>query len=227
MAIYFDDNKVVLSGGKASIAPECCCGCCPNPPETIVATFQGGGEDGWTQTLHQVSANDWTADGFDQPPDPDCAYEIGLKVSLSCDVPAGSGWIGGIAGWQDATALASYSVVSVSCEPFEIVLAFHGAGPCSGDFNVRFTGGMAAAQAPAAEKPGLSEIVLRMAVCRECSERPDGCWKAREYGCPIERYAASRQAAERAECPLGKLDQTPNSKNQEPNSKQISNSKFQ
>ena len=45
----------------------------------------------------------------------------------------------------------------------------------------------------------------RRAVCRDCSERPAGCWKAREYGCQRDYLAAQDAALEAAACPVGKL----------------------
>jgi hypothetical protein len=48
-------------------------------------------------------------------------------------------------------------------------------------------------------------LKLRKEICRECFDRPAGCWKAIEYSCQ-QRYreAQERAAIERA-CPLGKL----------------------
>jgi hypothetical protein len=45
----------------------------------------------------------------------------------------------------------------------------------------------------------------RTAICDECTERPPGCWKARDYGCQRAYREAARHAAETADCPLEKL----------------------
>jgi hypothetical protein len=42
-------------------------------------------------------------------------------------------------------------------------------------------------------------------ICRECDERPQGCWKARDYGCTCEYRAAESEAAKTSNCPLLKL----------------------
>lgn len=41
-------------------------------------------------------------------------------------------------------------------------------------------------------------------ICRECSERPQGCWRAVEYGCQQKYRNAERQATENGTCPLNK-----------------------
>jgi hypothetical protein len=45
-------------------------------------------------------------------------------------------------------------------------------------------------------------------ICRECSERPEGCWKAMEYGCQCAYKKAESLAVANADCPLGKLGRT-------------------
>jgi len=48
-------------------------------------------------------------------------------------------------------------------------------------------------------------IAFRINICRNCSERPNNCWKAVEYGCELDRQKAARLAAETGDCPIGKL----------------------
>jgi hypothetical protein len=55
------------------------------------------------------------------------------------------------------------------------------------------------------ERPDAETIRGRMNICRQCMERPPGCWKTREYGCQRAYLAAARQTAETAACPIGKL----------------------
>jgi len=50
-----------------------------------------------------------------------------------------------------------------------------------------------------------NEVTKRLATCRPCAERPEGCWKAQDYGCTRDYQAAARQAAATKSCPLGKL----------------------
>jgi hypothetical protein len=44
-----------------------------------------------------------------------------------------------------------------------------------------------------------------LAICRQCDERPAGCWKAVDYGCTRKYRAAERRAIANRDCPLGKL----------------------
>jgi hypothetical protein len=42
-------------------------------------------------------------------------------------------------------------------------------------------------------------------ICRECDERPDGCWKAVDYECTRKYREAEQSAIGNRDCPLGKL----------------------
>ena len=55
-----------------------------------------------------------------------------------------------------------------------------------------------------------SLVALRIAVCHDCHERPQGCWKAIEYGCSMEYQKARRRAAEMGKCPIGKMTREEN-----------------
>lgn len=48
-------------------------------------------------------------------------------------------------------------------------------------------------------------IIDNLATCSECEERPEGCWKKREYQSTLDYTAAGVKAAENHDCPIGKL----------------------
>lgn len=52
----------------------------------------------------------------------------------------------------------------------------------------------------ASNEPPESE--RRRAICRPCTDRPAGCWKAIEFGCEIRRAAAEKHAVNFGRCPL-------------------------
>ena len=49
------------------------------------------------------------------------------------------------------------------------------------------------------------EIIRREDICRDCLDRPEGCWKTVEYGCEIARAKAGTEAAKTGSCPIGKF----------------------
>jgi hypothetical protein len=57
----------------------------------------------------------------------------------------------------------------------------------------------------AAEKDEF-RVTRNTGVCRECHERPEGCWRAKTYGCTLDYQKAARQAAETGNCPVKKLN---------------------
>lgn len=46
-------------------------------------------------------------------------------------------------------------------------------------------------------------------ICKVCTDRPDGCWKAVNYHCATKYLAAGQRAMDRMECPLDKLTINP------------------
>jgi hypothetical protein len=56
-----------------------------------------------------------------------------------------------------------------------------------------------------APPPEISIVIVRLGICQHCTERPEGCWKAVEYGCQRKYQEARRRAAETGDCPIGKL----------------------
>ena len=50
------------------------------------------------------------------------------------------------------------------------------------------------------------KILANIGICHGCHERPEGCWRAKEYGCMLQMQKAGRVAAESKDCPLKKLD---------------------
>ena len=47
-------------------------------------------------------------------------------------------------------------------------------------------------------------VSMRRQICHLCTDRPEKCWKSREYDCTNKFKAAEKAATEYGECPLGK-----------------------
>jgi hypothetical protein len=48
-----------------------------------------------------------------------------------------------------------------------------------------------------------AEHARRKAICADCFQRPDGCWKAQDFGCEITRKATEAAAVSVGRCPIG------------------------
>ena len=79
-------------------------------------------------------------------------------------------------------------------------------------------GRLLVSQSPKAVSPCMAEeiacqaasrdarIKANKATCKNCFERPDGCWKNGEIGCMGCYTQLEQKAAYEGNCPIGKLD---------------------
>lgn len=104
----------------------CCCtpvGCCSPAPETLVASWTDPCFAGFSKTLSNTHAfpgeDNWANDDTVAPADPDCTFGLTF-VSLRCFEGTYSA---SVQGWKGSFGIAGV-LVSVSCDPFEIVFDF-------------------------------------------------------------------------------------------------------